>query len=121
MEKRALVCIGCPVGCMLDVELENGIVSAVSGNNCPIGDKYARKECVNPTRIVTSSVKVKNGDVNMVPVKTESDIPKSMIFDICRELQKVQLKAPVHVGDVVIENVLNTGVKVLATREISCK
>ena len=56
METRELICIGCPMGCSLKVTLENGQVTEVTGNTCPNGDKYARKECTNPTRIVTSRV-----------------------------------------------------------------
>ena len=58
METRELICIGCPMGCSLKVTLENGQVTEVTGNTCPNGDKYARKECTNPTRIVTSSVRL---------------------------------------------------------------
>ena len=63
MEKRELTCIGCPMGCPLTVELENGAVTAVYGNTCPRGDAYARKEVTAPTRIVTTTVRVTGGVV----------------------------------------------------------
>ena len=59
MEKRELICIGCPLGCMVTVEMENGEIKSVTGNTCNRGDDYARKEVTNPTRIVTSTVMVK--------------------------------------------------------------
>lgn len=118
MEVRELVCIGCPMGCNLEVELNNGEVISVKGNTCRIGDQYGRKECIHPTRVVTSSVKVKGGDIEMVPVKTVSDIPKEMIFDIARALKEVVLEAPVNVGDVVIKDVLGTGADIVATRSV---
>ena len=74
MEKRELICIGCPLGCPLSVTLENGEVTSVTGNTCPRGDAYARKEVTNPTRIVTSTVRVEGGVYAMVSCKTESDI-----------------------------------------------
>ena len=82
MEKRELICIGCPLGCMITVEMENGEVVSLKGNTCKRGDAYARKEVTNPTRIVTSSVCVENGEIPMVSVKTKSDIPKGKIYQL---------------------------------------
>ena len=62
MEKRDLTCIGCPLGCQITVTMENGEVTDVKGNTCPRGDKYAREEVTNPTRVVTSIVKVEGGN-----------------------------------------------------------
>ena len=61
MEKRDLICINCPLGCMLTVEMDGKEVVSVSGNTCPRGEAYAKKEVTNPTRIVTSTVKGKIG------------------------------------------------------------
>ena len=90
MEQRILTCIGCPLGCLVTVELENGEVVSVTGNTCKRGDDYVRKEVTTPTRIVTSTVKVSGGNAPTVSVKTKSDIPKGKIFDCigrrpCRE------------------------------------
>ena len=118
METRNLTCIGCPLGCSLTVTLENNEVTAVNGNTCPRGDAYARKEVTNPTRIVTSSVKVDGGVLPVVSVKTKADIPKSMIFDCANALKDVVAKAPVHIGDVLLSNVAGTGVDIIATKNI---
>lgn len=118
METRNLTCIGCPLGCSLTVTLENNEVTAVNGNTCPRGDAYARKEVTNPTRIVTSSVKVDGGVLPVVSVKTQADIPKSMIFDCTNALKDVVAKAPVHIGDVLLSNVAGTGVDIIATKNI---
>ncbi len=119
MEKKELTCINCPMGCQLTVELENGEVTSVTGNQCPNGDKYARKEVVNPTRIVTSTVILEGGDKPRVSVKTKTDIPKGKIFDVMKEIDAVTAKAPIAIGDVVIENVADTGVPVIATRAVA--
>lgn len=116
MEKRNLICINCPMGCPLTVEMEDGRVVSVSGNTCKRGEIYARKEVTNPTRIVTSTVKVKGGKTDMVSVKTKEDIPKEKIFDCIRALKGLEVTAPIHIGDVILENVADTGVDIVATK-----
>lgn len=113
-----LICIGCPLGCPLTVEMEGNEVKSVSGNTCPRGDAYAKKELTNPTRIVTSTVRVAGGRLAMVSVKTESDIPKGKIFDCVKALKDVEVTAPVKIGDVIVENVAGTGVNVIATKNV---
>ena len=121
MKTINLICIGCPLGCPLTVEMEGEEVKAVSGNTCPRGDAYARKELTNPTRIVPSLVRVVGGTLGMVSVKTASDIPKGKIFDCVRELKAIDVPAPVHIGQVIIEDVAGTGVAVVATKNVPCK
>ena len=121
MEVRNLTCISCPMGCALTATLEGGEVISVTGNTCKRGDDYARKEVTNPTRIVTSTVMVKGGSLDMVSVKTKNDIPKGKIFDCVRALKGVCVEAPVHIGDVVVSDICGTGVDVIATKEIEEK
>lgn len=117
MEKRELICIGCPMGCPLVVELEGSDVVSVTGQTCKRGEVYARKEVTNPTRIVTSTVKVEGGKVDMVSVKTRDDIPKGKIFECVKALKDVTVKAPVQIGDVIVANVAGTGVDIVATKD----
>ena len=91
MEEKNLICIGCPMGCPLTVKMEHGEVVSVTGNTCKRGDIYARKEVTNPTRIVTSTVRVTGGSEAMVSVKTKEDIPKGKIFDCVKALKSVVL------------------------------
>lgn len=122
MSKIELTCIGCPMGCPVVVETdESGNITSVTGNTCKRGDDYARKEVTNPTRIVTSTVKVEGGSLDMVSVKTQSDIPKGKIFDCVAGLKGVCVKAPVHIGDVIVADIAGTGVDVIATKEVTCK
>ena len=118
MKTVNLICIGCPLGCPLTVEMEGNEVKTVTGNTCPRGVAYAKKELTNPTRIVTSTVRVAGGKLAMVSVKTESDIPKSKIFDCVKALKDVEVPAPVKIGDVIVENVAGTGVNVIATKNV---
>ena len=118
MEARELICIGCPLGCMLTVGINEGEVVSVTGNTCPRGKVYAEKEVTNPTRIVTSSVVVMGGTLAAVSVKTKEDIPKGKIFDCVRALKEVEVTAPVYIGDVVLADVAGTGVDVIATKNV---
>lgn len=117
METRELICIGCPMGCPLVVELEGSDIVSVTGQTCKRGEVYARKEVTNPTRIVTSTVKVEGGKVDMVSVKTRDDIPKGKIFACVKALKGVTVTAPVHIGDVIVANAAGTGVDIVATKD----
>lgn len=119
MNIMELTCIGCPLGCPLTVTMKENEVVEVKGNTCPKGAIYAKKEVTNPTRIVTSTVRVTGGTSPMVNVKTVSDIPKDKIFACAEALKSVVLTAPVKIGDVVLENVVGTSVNVVAARNIS--
>ena len=119
MERKELICIGCPLGCKLTVEMDGGQVVSVNGNTCKRGDDYARKELTDPRRIVTSTVPVAGGNLPVVSVKTASDIPKGKIRECLCALKGVTLTAPVQIGDVIVENVADTGVDVIATKSIS--
>lgn len=118
MEKRELICIGCPLGCRITVSMENGEVVDVTGNTCKRGEAYAVKEVTAPARTVTSTVIVKGGTLRMVSVKTQTDIPKEKIQDCMAALKGVCVEAPVHIGQVIVENVAGTGVNVVATKNI---
>lgn len=121
MSTRELTCIGCPLGCALTVTMEDGTVTSVTGNTCPRGDAYARKEVTNPTRIVTSTVRVKGGVCPMVNVKTATDIPKDKIFACTNALKDIVATAPVAIGDVILANVADTGVDIVAARNVAAK
>ncbi len=116
MEKKELVCIGCPMGCPVTVTMEGNKIMDITGNTCPRGRTYAEKEVTNPTRIVTSTVRVAGGDRPFISVKTKEDIPREKIFDCMQEINGITVKAPVKIGDVVLKNAAGTGVPVIATK-----
>ena len=117
MEERVITCINCPMGCRVTAKLENGQVVSVSGNSCKRGETYARQECVEPRRMVTAVVPVA-GSACPLSVKTADPIPKAQIAEIMRALSKVQLRAPIRAGDVVVPDICGTGVDVIATRSV---
>ena len=118
MEVKNLTCINCPMGCALTVELEGNKIISVSGNTCKRGEIYAHKEVTDPARIVTSTVKVVNGISAMVSVKTKEDVPKEKIFDCVKALKNIHVEAPVHIGDLIAANIADTGVDVIATKNV---
>ncbi len=116
MEKRELICVACPLGCPITVTIDdNGNVTDVTGNTCKRGDAYAHTEVTNPTRMLTTTVRVEGGNSYVVPVKSANPIPKGMMFECMEIINKAAVKAPVKIGDVVIENILGTGVDIIAT------
>lgn len=113
---KELVCIVCPKGCRLQVDEEHGYT--ITGNSCPRGAEYGKNELLHPTRVLTSTVRVQGGLHRRLPVKTTAPIPKELIFQAMDALNGVRLTAPVHLGQVVIHDLLGTGVDVVSTREM---
>jgi CxxC motif-containing protein len=118
MERREMTCIGCPLGCMLSVELENREVKKVTGYTCPRGEQYAQKEVTNPTRIVTSTVRVENGELAVVSVKTVKDVPKDKIKEYIAALKGITVQAPVHIKDVILTGAAGLDINIIATKEV---
>lgn len=113
---RELICIVCPIGCALQVdENEEGLV--VTGNKCKRGKDYAIEECHHPTRTLTTTAKVTGGVLPVIPVKSEKPIPKGLLMEAMDLINTKVLQAPVTIGQVVVENVLDTGVDIVTTRE----
>ena len=118
MEEKTLVCIGCPKGCNVYVQLTNHEITKISGCECKIGKVYAQKELTNPTRTITSTIRVKGKTLRMLPVKTKEEIPKDKIFSCMKELKDIELIPPIMIGDIVVENIGGTGVNIIATKDI---
>ena len=111
---KEFVCIECPKGCRLKVDDDMN----VTGNTCIRGKTYAINELTCPKRVITSTVVIESKLVSRMPVMTENEVPKEKMFDIVKALDEVRLVAPVKCRDVVIENVCDTGVNIIATRTI---
>ena len=101
--KKVLTCIECPVGCEVEVTLENGKVIGVTGNSCPRGKRYAETEVVCPKRVVTSTVRSEHGE--MIPVKTDRPVRKDAIFEVMEKINKTVCKTPVAIGDILVKNI----------------
>lgn len=116
---RDLICVSCPLGCPIKVELsESGEVVSVTGNTCKRGEQYAVSECTHPVRVLTTTVKVNGGSLPVVPVKTSEPIPKEKMFECMEVINREVVDAPVKMGDVIICNICDTGADIVATNEV---
>lgn len=114
MKTRNLTCIVCPRGCALTVTLtDDGKIEKIEGNACKRGVDYATAECTHPMRTVTSTVRLEDGRV--LPVKTNTAVPKELVFEVMKEINKTVAKADLKIGDVIIKDVLGTGADVVAS------
>jgi CxxC motif-containing protein len=120
-EMTKILCITCPKGCSLEVTRDGETVVKVTGSGCKRGPDYARRELVDPRRMIATSVKIKNGVHPLLPVYTSVPFPKGKIMELQAALRTVEVKAPVKAGAIVVENILGTGINILASREISQK
>jgi CxxC motif-containing protein len=112
------LCIGCPLGCRLEVDAQDGEVVEVRGQGCKRGQAFAVQEYTDPRRSVTTTVDVQGGRWRRLPVKTAETVPKGAVIDVCRALHTLRVEAPVALGDVILADVLGTGVDVVATRDM---
>ncbi len=119
MTEKELICVNCPMGCRVRVQLDGDKVVSVSGNSCIRGKIYAEKECVRPERILTTTVKVENGSHRVIPVITDKEIPLDMIFEAMEIIKKAAVSAPVSEGQIIIENILGSGANVIASRSMN--
>lgn len=111
---KEFICIVCPKGCRLSVD-DNG---NVTGNTCIRGEKYGKQEAIDPKRTLTTTVKIKSKLIKRLPVITNNDVPKDKVSEIVRYLDNVEVSAPIKVKDVIVSNVLDLGVDIVATRTI---
>lgn len=123
--EEQMTCIICPMGCSMEVRIEHdGLekrVLSVRDNGCPRGEQYAFKEVRYPTRTLTTTVAVKNGEAPLVPVKTSAEIPKHLLFSAMEILRRIVIDAPVSCGQIIIKDLLGTSVAVTACADVEKK
>lgn len=115
MEKQELTCIVCPMGCSLEVTLEDGKVLSVKGNGCPRGEAYGKNECTHPTRVLTTTMAVTGGKKPVVSVKTAGAIPKELLFEAMTKVNGMSIPSPIQMGQVLIPDLCGTGIDLVAT------
>lgn len=118
VEVRNFLCVSCPVGCSLSVGVRGMEVVQVEGNECPRGIAYAKSEVENPTRTFTSTVRVRGASLPVCPVRSRVPLPLSRVFDVTGALARVTVDAPIKIGQVLIENVCDTGTDIVASRSL---
>ena len=118
-------CTTCPSECLLTVEVEretDGSVATVrsaTGNSCPRGDKFAHQELTCPMRVLTTTVAVSGGDEALLPVRTADAIPLELHAQAMALIRGLVVNAPIRMGDVVLPNLLNTNINLIASMDIN--
>ena len=110
-------CIICPTGCLVHVENINGEL-IIEGHSCKRGEEYAREEFVSPKRILTTTMQIENGFLPLVPVRSDNPILKDKLEDALEQIARTKTKAPIKMGDVLIENILGLGINIIASRDL---
>jgi CxxC motif-containing protein len=118
--KQEVTCIACPIGCRLTVIRDESVAEGyrVEGAQCKRGVKYGIKEVTNPTRTITSTVAIRGSHLCRLPIKTADAIPKDLNYECMKIINSVEVEAPVKIGQVIVANVLGTGVDIVATRSM---
>ncbi|MCD6582487.1 MAG: DUF1667 domain-containing protein [Desulfuromusa sp.] len=117
-EIRHLTCIGCPMGCPLELTIVDGEILEITGNECKRGEEYARQEFSDPRRMVSTTVTCISGLWPRLPVKTAEAVPKDKVIAVVTELHTLEIETPVQMGQVILNNVAETGIAVIATRSL---
>ena len=122
MKQKELTCIVCPNGCPLEIDFEEEPflrILRIEGHTCDKGPKWAEQELIRPMRTIASNILVEKGDFPLVSVRTDAPIPKKSIFQVMAEIQSTTVKAPVSIGDKLIQNPAGTDCNIIATRHVN--
>jgi CxxC motif-containing protein len=119
--KKEFVCIVCPNSCRITAEYDGWEIKHIEGAQCKKGEEFIRNEIKNPLRIFTGSVKCKNGNYQLVSVKTNKPIPKKYMKQVAQKTHELVLEAPVEIGQVIVNNIISHDVNLVATRMVRKK
>lgn len=118
MEQKELVCVNCPKGCRITVELEDGKVQAIRGYSCDKGKQYAAQETTRPMRILTTTARIEGARLRVLPVITDKEIPLDQMSEAMNQVRKITVQAPIKVNDVIIADFLGTDANLVASRSM---
>jgi CxxC motif-containing protein len=118
MEETKIICISCPKGCCVTVSHQDGRIEGLSGNHCPNGLTYAKNEFMSPVRVLTSTVRAVDGELPLLPVKTRNPIPRGTMRGCMIAICSLEARAPIKLGDVICRNICDTGIDLIATRDL---
>jgi len=121
IEKKHFTCVTCPVGCEVDVELQNGSIVSMTGNKCDKVKEFVLQELKEPMRVLTTTVRIEGAEWAMLPVRTDKPIPKRLFLQAIEELASIDLQAPVHISEVIIRDIAGSGANIVATRTMNLR
>jgi len=114
-----ITCIACPIGCEIKLRVQDGKIEEIESNHCSQGIKYAKEEFYNPQRVLTTTIRVRNGRLPLLPVRTDKPLAKGLLRECMRYLAKIEVQAPpIKLGQVIVPNILNSRVNIIFTREL---
>lgn len=116
MRQEELVCVNCPKGCNVTVQLEGDEVKDVQGYGCKEGLNYARQEVIRPMRILTSTVRIEGALSRVIPVITDGEIPLEMWQEAMAKIKTIKVQAPIAVNQIIVADFLGTGVNLVSSR-----
>lgn len=114
---KEIICIVCPLGCRMKVQMEGQNVQKIEGNKCKKGVVHAKEEVFNPVRVLTTTVKTGRAEEPLTPVRSDKGIPRKRLIDCMTEISRCRISGPVQAGEVVISNILGLGVNIVACSE----
>ena len=120
MEKE-IICTVCPMGCSIRVSGEGERIDSIEGFSCPRGEKYGRSEFAHPVRLLTSTVRIEGAAEPLLPVRSSAPLPKELLFSCMDVLRNVTVQAPVRLHDVIVKNILGTGVDIISSDAADAK
>ena len=116
MPRNGITCVGCPLGCRIELEVgPDRNIQKINGHRCKQGKAYAVTEFENPVRVLTTSVLVKASKSRLLPVRTDRPVPKNLIREMMKSLSSVRVKPPIEVGHIIIQDILGTGANLIST------
>ncbi|AEE92336.1 conserved protein of unknown function [Tepidanaerobacter acetatoxydans Re1] len=118
MADTQLICTSCPKECNLSISLQDDKIIKIQGNSCKKGIDYAQIEMTDPRRILTTTVLIKDSEHLLLPVRSSAPLPKDMLQEAAKITRGYKVTPPIKRGDVVIANILNSGVHIIASRSI---
>ncbi len=116
--QEKLTCTICPIGCELTVDHDEREIKRVEGSRCKRGSEYAEAEVFHPKRMVTTTVRITGAAVHLLPVRTDRSVPKDVTFDVVHAASRLEVEAPVHVGDVLATDIAGSGANLVSTRSL---
>jgi len=123
-KKKKIICTNCPLGCKINLvyaDADEVEIIEAQGNRCKRGLEFAKQEITDPLRVVVTSVRVENGEIPMASVRSDKPVPLRLMEEIMGVIRQTKVSAPVKRGDIIIENVLNTGANIISTRTVNKK
>jgi len=116
--EEKIICVGCPMGCLVTLTINDEEVTAITGNRCKQGERYVLEEYRNLVRTLTTTLLTLGSSQPLLPVRTAVPIPKTEMLPMAKALANIRVKPPIKMGEVVVTGESGTGVDVVATADL---